>query len=109
MRWLLLAAKTAGLANRRTDILANRISQLFPILLLKLLFFPKVSAMGKVLKAAHSSEITVRSTNKPRSQRSPSQHREHNRDIILTPAARLPSCFQDYSGAALALPCNCGV
>lgn len=63
MRWLLLAARTAGLANRRTDILANRISQLFDIFF----FFPKVSAMGNVPKAAHSSEITVRSTNKPRS------------------------------------------
>lgn len=28
MRWLLLAARTAGLANRRADTLANRISQL---------------------------------------------------------------------------------
>lgn len=54
MRCLLLAAKTAGLANRRTDILANRISQLFAIFFiffLKLLFFPKVSAMGNVPKS----------------------------------------------------------
>lgn len=32
---------------------------------LKLSFFPKVSAMGNGQKAAHSFEITVRSTNKP--------------------------------------------
>lgn len=38
MRWLLLAARTAGLANRRADTLANRISQLFDFFFLFLSF-----------------------------------------------------------------------